>query len=194
MKIQRLETHDRLLHLKKEQSLNIAQGAEDCLKKNSLSLAYQAYSPYIYLFAHPRTLGHDEKTALWMTGQFKDWGEIPEKVMFWQPRLSKPEAQTNSYLFRALSNTDELEVCWLIPPQEMWPQYKKGNVTEHQIVNWSITMFQTNKKGLETPHSDDLNDQQAKNVLMIVAREKDEEIRMKKLYTKPDSLGVSPSS
>lgn len=140
MKINRLETHDRLEHFKKDQSINIFQGAEDCLKKNKLSIALQDRSPYIYIFAHPRTA--DDGVT---------------KVMYWQPRLTKPEAQTNSYLFRAASKTDILEVCWLLPPIEMWPQYQKGNVTEHDMVFWSINQYKENKKRLEMEEPDDIS-------------------------------------
>ncbi len=169
MKINRLETHDRLQHLKKDQSVNIAQGAEDCLKSNSLSLAFQEKSPYIYIFAHPRTAD-----------------DGVNKVMYWQPRLTKPEAQENSYLFRAISKTDNLEICWLIPPKEMWKQYKKGNVTEHEIVIWSIDQFRNNKKGLETPDPDDLPEEQGKHILRGIIHEKLQDIRMKKIF-KPAS-------
>jgi hypothetical protein len=103
MKIQRLETHDRLAHLQQDQSHIIAQGCEDCLKKNWLSLAFQARCHYVYIFAHPRTTDNGVN-----------------KRLLWQPRLSKPTAQTNSYLFGAQSNTDLIELCWLIPPRELW--------------------------------------------------------------------------
>ena len=76
MKINRLETHDRLQHFVKDQSINIFQGADECLKKNTLSLALQEKSSYVYLFAHPRTA--DDGVT---------------KIMYWQPRLTKPEAQ-----------------------------------------------------------------------------------------------------
>lgn len=167
MKLSRLETHDRLLHLKKDQSLNISQGAEDCMKKNALSLALQEKSPYIYIFAHPRTAE-----------------DGVNKRMLWQPRLSKPEAQENSYLFRAQSKTDIIEVCWLIPPKDMWKQYQKGNVTEHEVVNWSINQLLNNKKGLELPDPDDMPETQAKTILKRVIQEKMEEIRIKKMYPK----------
>src|SRR6185436_5338043 len=121
MKLNRLETHDRLQHFVKDQSQNIFLGAEQCLKDNPLSLAIQEKSPYVYLFAHPRTA--DDGVT---------------KVMYWDPRLSIPEAQTNSYLFRAISKTDTIEVIWLIPPREMWPQYDMGKVTESNEVAWSI--------------------------------------------------------
>lgn len=147
MEINRLETHDRLEHFIKDQSINIAQGAEDCLKVNGLSLQLQEWSSYVYLFAHPRT--HEDGVR---------------KVMFWQPRLTRPEAQPNSYLFRAKSKSDEIEVCWLLPPMEMWGQYKQGNVTEHEVVNWSIDNYMRNKKNLEAPVPEDLSDKEARHV------------------------------
>ncbi len=169
MKLNRLETHDRLLHLKQDQALNVAQGAEDCLKKNPLSIGLQQYSPYIYLFAHPRTAD-----------------DGVNKKMIWQPRLTKPIPQTNSYLFRAISGTDQIEVCWLLPPREMWPQYKKGNVTQHELVNWSIEQYTKNREGLEKPCSDDLSDIQCANIYRKVAAEIDEDNRKDK-FIKLDS-------
>lgn len=157
MKINRLEAHDRLLHLKKEQSLNVFQGAEDCLKNNPLSLAYQEKSPYIYIFAHPRSI------------------ENGNKALYWQPRLSKPSAQTNSYLFRAQSKTDLIEVCWLIPPREFWPQYKAGNVTENDLVEWSVKQFRYNKIELEKPHADDMSEERMKLILQTIVNEKKQE-------------------
>jgi len=175
-KLDRLETHDRLIEFKKEQALNIFQGANDCLTKNDTSVRLQQYCPYIYLFAHLRT-ADDGYT----------------KRMLWQPRLTKPKAQTNSYLFRAISGTDQIEVCWLLPPREMWLQYQAGNVTESDIVLWSIHQFKNNRVALESPFQDDLSEEQSKNIYIKVAAEIDEEKMMKKLYTKPSPY-VKPSS
>lgn len=147
MKINRLETHDRYEHFIEDQSLNIAQGAEDCLRKNPLSLLLQDRSPYIYLFAHPRT--DDDGVT---------------KRMLWQPRLTKPKAQTNSYLFRAQSKTDIIQVCWLLPPREMWPQYQKGNVTESDLVVWSIDQFLNNRVKFEQEDAEDLPDQAIRHI------------------------------
>jgi hypothetical protein len=165
MKLNRLETHDRLQHLKKDQALNIAEGANDCLKRNSLSIALQSYSPYIYIFAHPRTA--DDGVT---------------KRMIWQPRLTKPNPQTNSYCFRALSNTDNMEVCWLLPPKEMWAQYEKGNITEHELVIWSIDQYKNNMKGLSSPEKDDLEDEKVRNIYTRVYREMKEDDLKDKLY------------
>lgn len=161
MKINRLETHDRLEHFKQDQAINIAQGAEDCLKKNRLSLALQERSPYIYIFAHPRTC--DDGVT---------------KKMFWQPRLTKPPAQTNSYLFRAISKTNSMDVCWLLPPEEMWASYKKGNLMEHEIVIWSIEQYSKNKASLEMAEPDDHKDNVSRNiykqVIFELRQEKDQ--------------------
>ena len=142
MKINTFEAHDRLQHLQKDQWSIISQGAEDCLKKNPDSLTIQSKCPYIYIFAHPRTA--DDGVT---------------KRMLWQPRISRPTPQTNSYCFRAISNSDTIEVCWLLPPREMWTQYDKGKVTESDIVAWSIEMFQHHRKTLSDPHPEDLSEE-----------------------------------
>lgn len=165
MKVNTLDAHDRLLHLQKDQSEIIAKGCEDCLKRNELSLAMQSRSPYIYIFAHPRTTD-----------------DGVNKRLLWQPRLTKPRAQTNSYLFRAISYTDIVEVCWIIPPIEMWNQYLKGNVTESRDVMWSIAQFQHNRKKLEEPFPDDCSEDRFKLIMLDIARDLEEKIRMKKIY------------
>jgi len=142
MKVNVLDAHDRRSHFIEDQSQNIWQGATDCLTKNQLSMMLQERSPYIYIFAHPRTAD-----------------DGVNKRMLWQPRLTKPKAQTNSYLFRATSNTDIVEICWLIPPREMWPQYEKGKVCESNWTAWSIDQFKNNREFLEKPLADDLPDQ-----------------------------------
>lgn len=154
MKLNRLETHDRLLHFVEDQSQTIWQGAEDCLKKNSLSLAIQEKSPYIYLFAHPRT--HDDGVT---------------KRLVWQPRLSKPTPQTNSYLFRAVSNSDLIEICWLLPPREMWAQYSPGKVTESNWTSWSIHQFQHNREILQEAHAEDMSEERGRQVLKKILEE-----------------------
>lgn len=155
MKINRLEAHDRLKHFKEDQSINIFKGAEDCLKINPLSLQLQDHSHYIYLFAHPRT--DDDGVT---------------KVMYWQPRLTKPKAQTNSYLFRAQSKTDIIETCWLIPPGQMWAQYVKGNVTESDVVLWSINEYKFNRENLQASEPDDLPNSRIKEIYKMIIPEK----------------------
>lgn len=160
------DAHDRLLHIKKEQSANVFKGAEDCLKSNTLSLALQEKSPYVYLYAHPRS-GDDGYT----------------KILYWQPRLSRPYPETNSYLFRAISKTDLIEVCWIIPPKEQWKEYQKGNVTESEIINWSINQYTNKRNELSQPHPEDLSDEMGGKILKAVLLEHEESLRKSKLIT-----------
>jgi len=169
MKVNILEAHDRLKYLMKSQADAVSQGCDDCLKRNPLSLKLQDKSPYIYIFAHARTADNQS-----------------DKRILWQPRLTKPKAQTNSCLFRAKSHTDILEVCWQIPPRELWPQFKAGNVTECEIAVWSINMFIHNREELEKNYPDDLTDEQVKHILTEIMMEmKSQECHanlMKNLY------------
>jgi hypothetical protein len=169
MKLNRLETHDRYQHLIKDQGDVIGQGASDCLLKNSRSLKLQARSSYIYIFGHARTAD-----------------DGVNKRILWQPRLTKPSAQINSFLFRAKSNTDILETCWILPPKETWDQYKKGNVTESQVVLWSISQFVHKRADLEKPFPDDVSQEQFDNIMREVKREEREESIIKKLYPKQE--------
>jgi len=153
MKISLFETHDRLEHFKKDQWETISQGAEDCLKKNRDSLAIQSKCPYVYLFAHPRTADNGI-----------------DKRLLWQPRISRPKPQTNSYLFRAISFSDTIEICWLLPPRELWGQYDTGKVTESSIVQWSIHQFEYNREFLEANHPEDLPEARAKEIYKEVLR------------------------
>jgi hypothetical protein len=144
MKLNRLETHDRFQHFKKDQSQNIFFGAEQCLKNNPDSLAMQDRCNYVYIFAHPRTA--DDGVT---------------KRMLWQPRLSKPKAETNSYLFRANSHSDIVEVIWLLPPEELWEQYILGNITENADVLYYIDQYCNHRKKLEAKHPEDLSEERA---------------------------------
>lgn len=147
LKINRLETHDRYQHFMQDQSEGLAQGAEACLKTHPIAIAIQQRSPYVYLFAHPRTA--DDGVT---------------KRMLWQPRISRPSPQTNSYLFRAQSNTDLIEICWLLPPREMWKEFEKGKVTASEIVLWSIDQFKNNRNQLGFPHPEDLSDEKGRQI------------------------------
>lgn len=151
MKLDRLETHDRLEHFKKDQAENIYHGATECMTVNSLSLALQEHSDYIYLFAHPRSDG------------FK-------KRLIWQPRLTRPKAQTNSYLFRAKSKSDLIEIIWLLPPRDLWPEYQEGKALEATDVLVSINNFENHRKELERPHKDDLPDETIRKIYKMIAK------------------------
>lgn len=163
MKINLLETHDRLEHLVKDQSDNVFHGAETCLRSNPLSLAIQEKCPYVYIFAHTRT-AEDGVT----------------KRLLWQPRISKPKAQTNSYLFRAQSHTDLIEVIWIIPERHLWPMYGCGKVTENELVTYSIDLFENNREELEKPHPEDLPEAKGKIIFQNILNEHKQSLRNEK--------------
>jgi hypothetical protein len=153
LKINRLETHDRYEHFTK-QSFDISECCQDLINKRPFG-----DHPF-YIFAHSRTLGFDEKFKLFMSGQYRTMESVPEKTIIWQPRLTKPQAQENSMLFKAYPGTDNVKVIWMIPSRELWDQYAKGKLTENNMVSESIYNFQHHKDLLEKPEEDDLSDKE----------------------------------
>lgn len=147
MKIERLEAHDRLKHLTK-QSFNISECCQNLIDQRPFG-----NHPF-YIFAHTRT--HDDGVT---------------KRLIWQPRLTKPRAESNSMLFKVYPGTDKLNVIWMIPDESMWNQYKKGNVTEHDMTAWSIIQYKTNKSSLEKPEPDDLSDEQINAIYKEISQD-----------------------
>jgi len=135
MKVDLFETHDRFQHLTK-QSFDIGECCQNLIDQRPFG-----NHPF-YIFVHPRT--DDDGVT---------------KRLIWQPRLTKPKAQTNSMLFKVYPGTDVIQTCWMIPAVEMWDSYEKGKVTEHDITAWSINEFKTNREALERPEPDDLSDE-----------------------------------
>jgi hypothetical protein len=135
MKIDIYDASDRLQHLKK-QSVDIGECCQDLVDKRPFGDI-----PF-YIFAHART--DDDGVT---------------KRLLWQPRLTKPKAQTNSMLFKAYPGTDIIKVIWMIPAREMWDQYEKGKLAENKTVVESIHDFQHNRSRLEAKEPDDLSDE-----------------------------------
>ena len=174
MKINRLETHDRLLNLKK-QGEAIGAAVQDII--NQRPFGNHAF----YLFAHKRELGIDERQVRYD----KDFGDsltdytyvrkyttledVPTHRLIWQPRLTKPTAQMNSMLYKAYPGTDKLKVIWNIPDISLWDQYKKGNVTEHKEVSESIYAFVNNREALEAKEPDDYSDEMIRQIYLEMA-------------------------
>lgn len=152
------------MHLIKDQSAAITKGAEDCLFRNPKSLAIQERSHYVYIYGHARTADNGV-----------------DKVIYWDPRLWKPYPEANTFLYRAKSKSDILEECWIIPEKHLWPQYKKGNITEHQTVLWSIYQFTHHPDQLAEPDPDDFPEEKAKEILRIIIDEKRQDLRNKKM-------------
>lgn len=140
MKLNRLETHDRLQHLTK-QNFDIGECCQDLINQ-------RPYGDHpFYIFAHTRT---DEDGVT--------------KRLIWQPRLTKPKAQSNSMLFKAYPGMDQIKVIWMIPAEELWGQFDKGLMLENRLVCDSIHDFKHNKNKLEAKEPDDMNDEQINQI------------------------------
>ncbi len=156
MKLNRLETHDRLQHFTK-QSFDISECCQNLINQKPFG-----NHPF-YIFAHTRT--DDDGVT---------------KRLIWQPRLTKPKSQTNSMLFKAYPGSDNIKVIWMIPDREMWDQYTKGKITENKTVIESIHNFQFNRKLLDEKEPDDLSDAE----IDAIYRELSIEAKRKKLMDK----------
>lgn len=154
MQINRLETHDRLLEFQKQAEL-IAQGVQDCID----NVPDTINTPF-YIFGHPRTLGMDEKLDIALSNGIADPNQIPSTRMVWMPRIEKPRAVLNSYLFKATKGTDVIRIIWILPPRELWDSFKPGQMTHNDTVWTCIQNYEHAKNEMEAPEPDDLNEDQ----------------------------------
>lgn len=159
MKISKTETYDRQDHFLEDQKHIVAQGAEECLKKHPLSIRLQQESPYIYVYGHARTA--DDGVT---------------KRILWQPRLTKPRPDSNSFLFRAISRTDILRICWILPPHETWKQFQRGSMFANNIIGWSIAQFKNHFEELAAPDPEDFTDEEAAKIYGLL--KKNEKVKL----------------
>jgi len=145
MRIDRLETYDRLKHFK-EQSFDISECCQDIIEKRPFG------SHPFYIFAHART---DEDGVT--------------KRLIWQPRLTKPKAQTNSMLFRAYPASDRIDIIWMIPAEELWKQFQEGKLLEDNTILRSIRNYVSHRDLLEKKEDGDLDDHQIDAIYRNIA-------------------------
>jgi hypothetical protein len=189
MLINKSETHDRYLKIQEEQDV-IQKGFEDCKYRNPLALDLLQYSNYIYIFAHKREVGLDEKVTKfnddlnkslidpYYKRKYVTLSDIPSFRILWDPRLTKPDPQTNSYLFRTLRDSNDVEVYWILPPQELFGQHKKGNMIQDDIITESIHKYLNNREEMSAPHPEDLPLEKVKEIFeMVCTKEKKKEFK-----------------
>lgn len=157
-----LDAHDRLLHVK-NQNFDIAACCQDIIDQKPFG-----NRPF-YIFAHQRTIDDYERIQFLLSGEFSI-DNLPSKKIVWQPRLTKPEAQENSMLFKAYPPGDNIKIVWIIPEKELWCNYEKGKVMENSIVYESIQMFKNNKKKLEEKEPDDLSEQEIHKIYLDIKK------------------------
>ncbi len=176
MKIDRLETHDRFKQYQNQWD-SIVQGCLDCI-----SGVPEAFKGPFYVFAHTRTVENDERSDLVLK-----WGYQKEKTpnvrLIWQPRITKPKAEPNSYLFLARKGSDEIQTIWILPKQELWDNFEPGKMMENEDIWTSILNYRFNRKRLEAPEPDGPTKGQEEEFRRIVGHEaqvkKDKIVKLK---------------
>lgn len=158
LKINPLDAHDRYQHFTK-QSFSISECCQDLINKAPFG------SRPFYIFAHART--DDDGVT---------------KRLIWQPRLTKPRAQSNSMLFKAHPGTDVLLVIWMIPAEELWEQFYKGNMMQNKLVYDSIQAFKHNREHLEAPDGDDAGDEEVAMIYKDICAQAKHEKLMTNLW------------
>lgn len=158
MKLNPLEVHDRLKHFTK-QDFNISECCQNLIDQRPFG------SYPFYIFAHTRT---DEDGVT--------------KRLIWQPRLTKPTAQTNSMLFKAYPGSDTIKVIWMIPDRAMWKQYMIGFMTENKTVLDSIYAFENNRQQLERSEPDDFDDAKINDIYKEIAAQARTDKMMNRIY------------
>lgn len=158
LKINPLDAHDRLKEFKKTD-----HSIGECCQ-NLIDQAPFGNRPF-YIFAHARTDDDGIKTR-----------------MIWQPRLTKPKAQTNSMLFKGYPGSDRVDIIWMIPKRELWPNFHKDKMTADPIIYQSTYDFQFNRKKLEVSDPDDPTDQEIDAIYRSLAIEGKRKKIMDKLY------------
>ena len=187
MKINILDAHDRLKSLKTQEDL-ISQGCQDCIRQRPHE--FENY-PF-YIFCHKRTIEIDERISIYnmdlhecrihgFKRKYNSLNDVPTHRYIWQPRLSKPQAQTNSMLFKAYPPKDMIKPIWIIPERHDWPNYDKDKLTENQLVVESIDAFQHNREKLEAKEEDDLQDYQIRDIYDEIKRNADFRKKIKSL-------------
>lgn len=147
MKITTLDAWDRLQHFKSHDH-QIGECCQNLIDQRPFG------ERSFYIFAHTRT--DDDGVT---------------KRLIWQPRLTRPKPQTNSMLFKWIKGTDNIKVCWMIPDRAMWRQYNKGNVTESNIVGWSIDQFENHREQLAANDPDDPSDAEINRIYREISDE-----------------------
>jgi hypothetical protein len=176
MKVDLIETVDRYNHFMTQKD-KISDGVDGCIRNRPK--AFENY-PF-YIFAHKRTVESDERIALF-NQHLTDWilnpsnprqwhkiEDVPTSRMIWSVRLTKPEPQENSMLFKAYPPGDTIKIFWIIPAQSEWDQYTKGNLTESSIVYESIQKFRDNPRELLKGEKDDLPKEKIKDIYRNIA-------------------------
>jgi hypothetical protein len=157
IKINTLETHDRLLDFKKKNQDTISQQ----IHKMVMQRPFDDH-PF-YIFAHKKTVDMHDQLIYIQEGCPPD--KIPTHRIIWQPRLRKPKAETNTMLFKVdPSYPDQVKIIWILPDESQWEAYKKGQMCQDPTTVESIYAYENDRASLEAPEEDDPTDERARTI------------------------------
>lgn len=148
MKVDFFETHDRLEHFKSDWE-TISQGVQDCIDN-----VPDAIKMPFYVFGHSRQIGIDERFNLYFQGHWQEMKDVPSERLIWMPRITKPLAEPNTYLFKAQKGTDIVEIEWILPKRELWEQYEPGKINYNEVIWTSIQNYKHARAEMEMPDRD----------------------------------------
>lgn len=196
MKVDRLETHDRLLHVQKQADY-VSKGCQDCIKFRPKEYENHPF----YIFAHKREIALDEKMTLLnedikqsmnplYARRYQTLADIPSHRMIWCPRLTKPTPQPNSMCFMAFPPSDNIRTIWILPDEHLWPEYEKGKMMQSKEIVESILNYKQNRKMLEAPEPEELPNGKIRQIMRQIGinfkKRQDSEAEAQKLI---DEIG-----
>lgn len=161
MKVNRLETHDRLLSYQKQHD-DMGVAVTSCIK----NVPDEIRSPF-YVYGHSRSVGFDEKLSIIQHGFLS----APETRLIWMPTITKPKATPNSYLFLADKHSDVVKIIWMLPKKELWTQYEPGKMFHNENIWISIQNFLHDNVRLNAPDKDGPTEEDAEKWRHILGHE-----------------------
>lgn len=142
-----LETHDRFLDFTQKHNDYISKGCQDCIDNRPEEFGNQCF----YIFAHART--DDDGVT---------------KRLIWSPRLTKPQAQSNSMLFKWY-HPDIIHIKWVIPAEELFSQFSPEKMTHNPTIWSSIVEFMKDQKRMSQREEDDASEEMVKIIYTSIA-------------------------
>ena len=171
MKLNRLETHDRLEWFKKSQV-----ELDNFIQKMHVEEPF-GDRPY-YIFTIKRTVGKDEKVALVQQGTYDSIENTPEAFLEISARLTRPEAAPNTTLTKIYPGKDYCKTIWNLPEPRYWDQYVSNTMFADDFITKSIFQYISNQKQMEAPERDDPQSMEEFNQLRARANGKNTFIKI----------------
>jgi hypothetical protein len=169
MKVNRLETHDRLLTYQKQQQ-DMGDAVMECVKN-----VPDGIRSSFYVYGHSRSVAYDEKVNILQLG----YDSAPDSRLIWMPVITKPKAAPNTYLFLANRQNDIVEIIWLLPKRELWEQYAPGNMFHNESIWISIQNFLNDRGRLEAPDKNGPTEKDQEEWFKIIGHEAHKKKKMK---------------